>query len=333
MKWLKHALCLALLGLCSTTFGAAGCSNSNLISGKLITDICWDCIFPILTAGVPLGGGKAPSDAVKSPLCMCYDNNDVPRPGVPTSMWEPARLIEFERVPGCLSTLGGTRMPFDLTRLGSHSSGGGGSGNSHFTHYHYLAFPVMYMLDMFMKGHCNPDGYLDLDIMYLSELDPTWNDSTLAFFTNPEAAIVANPVAVLACTADAVSSAAGKPIDSMFWCSGAWGNIYPLSGHVTGGDGVIKATSLETTKVLAALSRRGLEWDTMGKNAMCGAKISATLKKSQYKITEVWPVPEAKKAHVIGQPTITWGANRILPGVGEDPIYLLWRWNDCCNTK
>ena len=37
------------------------------------------------------------------------------------------------------------------------------------------------MLDLFVKQACNPDGYMDLDIMYLSELDPTWNNDELAF--------------------------------------------------------------------------------------------------------------------------------------------------------
>ena len=28
-----------------------GCRDSQLISGKLITDMCWDCVFPIRVAG------------------------------------------------------------------------------------------------------------------------------------------------------------------------------------------------------------------------------------------------------------------------------------------
>ncbi|HFJ2864083.1 TPA: hypothetical protein ACGTY6_005813, partial [Klebsiella pneumoniae] len=28
-----------------------GCQNAEVIGGKLITDICWSCIFPIKVAG------------------------------------------------------------------------------------------------------------------------------------------------------------------------------------------------------------------------------------------------------------------------------------------
>lgn len=53
-----------------------GCQNAEVIGGKLITDICWSCIFPIKVAGVPIsgGGGSFPSEAVSNPLCMCEDN-------------------------------------------------------------------------------------------------------------------------------------------------------------------------------------------------------------------------------------------------------------------
>ena len=44
-----------------------GCIDANIISGKLITDMCWDCIFPLRIGGVPMPGGSgdpAPAEAV-----------------------------------------------------------------------------------------------------------------------------------------------------------------------------------------------------------------------------------------------------------------------------
>ncbi len=64
-------------------------------------------------------------------------------------------------------------------------------------HYHYYAFPLLVMLDLFIKQTCNADGYMDLDIMYMSELDPT-RTMMSSLFTNPEAAAVANPIAAAA---------------------------------------------------------------------------------------------------------------------------------------
>ncbi len=46
-------------------------------------------------------------------------------------MWEPARLVEFQRVPGCSSVLNGVRFPFDRTNQGHHGMGDmdGGDGS------------------------------------------------------------------------------------------------------------------------------------------------------------------------------------------------------------
>lgn len=34
---------------------------------------------------------------------MCYDNNGIPSIGIRTSLWEPHRIIELQRQPGCSS--------------------------------------------------------------------------------------------------------------------------------------------------------------------------------------------------------------------------------------
>lgn len=311
-----------------------GCSNAEVLGPKLITDICWSCLFPLKVAGFSLSGGDggAPSDAANSPACACDDNLGLPRPGIPMSLWEPARLVEFQRVPGCSSVLNGVRFPFDRTFQGTHGAGTDMKGQEQFMHYHYYAFPLLMIMDLFFPAMCNPDGYMDLDVMYMSELDPTWANDELAFFTNPEAAAVSNPIAQAACVADAVASSAGRPLKNMFWCAGAWGGIYPLSGSVPADYGVLNGSSLMTAKLLAALHRRGLAWRTMGEDAMCRGKISPTLPKTQYKFTMLHPNPETDSSHVMGESILSWGMSRIIPGIAEDPIYTIWRWNDCCNT-
>jgi conjugal transfer pilus assembly protein TraU len=45
-----------------------------------------------------------------------------------------------------------------------------------------------------------------------------------------------------------------------------------------------------------------------------------------------YPTPETQRAHVIGESTWRWGQGRMIPGLGEDPVYLVWRYMDCCNT-
>mgnify|MGYP003970888191 FL=1 len=310
-----------------------GCQDANVISGSLITDIFWDCLLPIRLAGVTMssGGESTPADAVDAPLCVCQDNLGVPQPGVTTSMWQPARLVEFQRVPGCSSVLNGTVFPFDRLNQGHHQRGGEQGPQGTFMHYHYYAFPLLVMLDLFVNPGCVSDGMMDLDLLYMSEVDPTWNNDELAFFANPEAAAVANPIAITACTADAVSSTAGTPLNSMFWCAGTWGAIYPLSGNQYTMSSLVKNTSLLKVKVLAALHRRGLARRTMGTSAMCEPEIDVTLDKDMYKYTLLHPIPETSSAHVTGESPFTWGMAKTIPAVGEDLIYTIWKWLDCCN--
>ena len=275
------------------TMADVGCVDAKVMSGKLITNICWDCVFPIIVMGVPISGknglDRVPSGAAKKPACICYDEAHVPAFGVQTSFFQPNRLVELQRVPGCSSVLNGFRFPFSRVNQGTD---GRITENSHaandwltYRHYHYYSFPVMRMLDMFLPKQCTAGGFLDLDIMFLSETDPTWSNDELAFFTNPEAALIASPLGALACVPDAVSANFGKPIESLFWCAGSWGSIYPLSGSVFGRDGVLRTTSLLATKAIAALHRRGLEWKTMGNDTMCGGQIAPYLPKNQYRIS------------------------------------------------
>ena len=334
MKYITIIL-LTMLYSISTLGQDPGCQDANVISGKLITDICWDCVFPLRIAGVPMntGGQTPPSGSVTTPFCFCEDDLGVPHPGVTTSMWEPAQLIEFQRVPGCSSVLNGAMFPFDRLNQGHHQRGGKAGQQGTFMHYHYYAFPLMQMLDLYLSPSCRTDGFMDLDIMYMSELDPTWNNDELAFFTNPEAAAVSNPLATAACAADAAASSLGNPIDAMFWCAGTWGSIYPFSGSLFTNMGVLRNSSLLKVRAIAALHRRGLTHRTMGEDAMCEGKIDVTFKKSQYKYTLLHPIAETEKAHVTGESIFTWGMGKTIPAVGEDPIYTIWRWNDCCNTS
>lgn len=338
------AVVIVAAALCVGTVRSAkaeevGCIDAKIISQKLITDVCWDCVFPIKVAGVAVSGSKhkdrVPDGAATQPFCMCWDNQGVPKPGVTTQFWQPNRLVEYQRVSGCSSVLNGVRFPFNRLNQGTQEKAEERPGEGElqtYRHYHFYAFPVMLMLDIFVPGHCNPGAFHDLDVMYLSEVDPTWKADELAFFANPEAALVATPLAATACVPDAVASNVSEPIKELFWCAGSWGTLYPFTGNVFGRDGILRTTSLMATRTLAALHRRGLEWLTIGDRNMCGGEIAPFLPKNQYRFTLMYPTPETDDSHVIGESTLLWGMGRTIPSVGEDPVYLVWRWLDCCNT-
>ncbi len=325
-----------------------GCVSSHMFSTKMITEMCWDCVLPIIVGSLPvagsLGGFSAgvPEDAVKvslgSAMCMCQDVNGVPMLGMRTSLWEPFRVVEFQRMPGCSSVLNGIRFPFDKLNFGLDRSITTGNHSHEASklskrHYHYYSYPIMTMLDMWVPRNCNPGHYIDLDVMYMSEIDPTWNYDHIAFFTHPESALIASPFGALACLPDAFMSQVGKPVNALYWCAGSWGVMFPTTGHVGTQKDLLGETSLLGARVLYQLHRRAMEWRTMGRDAMCGGSIAPYLPKNQYRFSMFHPVAETDKNHAMGEHQLLWGIGRTIPLKGEDPVYIVWRWLDCCNTS
>lgn len=89
----------------------------------------------------------------------------------------------------------------------------------------------MLWLNMLTSAACVQGG--GFDIAYLSELDPSWNSESLALLLAPEAVLFGNGVAQSACAADAISaSTKGKALNALFWCAGAQGSLYPMTGSV-----------------------------------------------------------------------------------------------------
>ncbi len=327
-----------LLCACLITPGAAAveaiCPDAELLSYKMVTDLCWRCVMPIRIMGASIGAGNTvPSAASNKKFCACEDGAGIPKPGFMMGMWEPARIIELSHQPFCMSALGGIVMDVGSQRTwGTLGHPKDDASDVAFYNYHYYAFPALIMLDLLVEDRCKADGYFDLDVMYMSELDPTWNDPSLAFFANPEAAAFANPVAAAACAVDAAAAAVGQPLDSMFWCAGSWGPLYPLTGFLSHQGDPPRDTSLLATRAVAALHRRGLAWKTMGDEAICRGQIYPMIPKSQYKMSMFYPVPETQSDHPIGRTTFAWGFRRNFNLKGFAFLYTLYRWNDCCVT-
>lgn len=329
-------LSLMIIGLLFVLQVHAGklCEDNKVMSEKLLTHFCWNCVLPIVISNVELDGSKddAPDDeeVLDEFVCSCKDENGVPMWGVPTSMWEPVTLVELQRVPGCIQTIAGMELntgqdsPFG--NIGEQERDG---GDSTLYNYRYYAFPVLQFIDLYVNRQCS-SPYPDVDLMNVSEYMASWYNSIYAFFMAPESAAFANPVTLLACMADSAAANVGKPVKHLFWCAGAWGNVYPLSGHQST-KGALQDTSLLATRTLAIQHRLGLEFKTIGKSTMCGSEYSTLLPKHQYKYSIIYPGSETDSGHVIGETVNTWGSLKMIPGQSS-PVYVIWRWNDCCNT-
>ncbi len=346
------------------------CQDGSVLSARILTNVCWDCVFPIRVAGVNFGtapspppspgtgagssqssgsatgsstatgsnpaftgtsgSGSVPAGAADQPLCLCTDAG-VPHPGVTVGMWMPFQIIETVRKPGCSLTMGGLTLPgADPLHDGTKGRSEGENGDGSFLHYHSYSFPVFKMLELFSDAHCFSGALADFDILFLSEIDPTWTYDELAFFTAPESAAVALPPAQLACLGDAVAALGGGGFDSLFWCAGSWGAIYPMSGNANGQRSSVSDMSLLGARALAVQHRRGLAVRTMGDDVLCQGAYDTLMPKSQYRFSMFWPVPEANGDHVIGQTTLVWGDWRQFPATGEDASFIIFRWQDCC---
>ena len=234
-----------------------------------ISDICWECLFPISIGPIAIGSAMGAPDTPNpsSPICLC--GSPIPRIGLSVGVWEPARLLDVTRTPWCFPNLGGLTINPGLhaARGRTGSSGGDGAAGSVW-HAHLYMYPLLSWIGALLDLGCLEAG--GLDIAWTSELDPAWLDDELSFLLNPEAALFANLPAQAACAADCAASSTGLPLDPLFWCAGCQGGMYPLTGNVTAHVGGVQASLLTAQRLLYWLHRAGLAWGTAGSGALCG---------------------------------------------------------------
>ena len=309
----------------------------------------------------------------------------MPTVGFTVGLYVPSRIVEVVRKPWCFPTLFGADMGDANIMDGALNLGGPGHvskkpGTPDYGLYtwHFYAFPLLEIFQILDLPQCNTDNYSSFDVMFISEGFPNWYDEELGFLIHPEALIFANPIAQAARLGDctAASLPGGEPLDSMFWSAGCWGSMYPLSGRIGSGSEP-QAASLAASRGMFLISRLGFLKRTVGEDTLCGGQKMPILKKSQYRVQQIFPVPESNNAdpgdnppppdinladagdpptateptldpaatqvpdinlnnvlggccHGFGENTMLWGEWRTRPAVGQDFVYVLWRWTDCC---
>lgn len=309
----------------------------KLCHGKFanpLTDVCWRCLFPIsIGSGEAFGNGLKDTPNPSSPICKCPIGLGV-RIGLSIGFWEPIALVDVTHHPYCMVNLGGIQ----LTK-GKYGATGAidenvSSQKGSFYYVHWYKFPLLFWLNILTDAMCiETDGF---DIAYLTELDPTWNDDELTFLLNPESLLFGNLIAQAACAADALAAFVGLPFDTLFWCAGSQGSMYPLNGMVQEHIGGVQASTLLTERMTYKMHREFLLWDSIGQNspALCYQYPTPIIPKSRYRYQMVNPIPTAKGGedgcHQFGHTTTLWGAGHEYPYKGEDFGYLVWRKRNCC---
>lgn len=295
-----------------------------------VTDICWKCLFPLSIAGFEIFSGNPSPKSTGSPVCTCpRPPFGEPLPGIPVGFWEPVRLVDVTRTPYCLVNMGGIQMGSTGIRNRGDVEEDRHDGTKHsFYHVHWYVYPITYWLEILTDFLCLESASIDL--AYLTELDPLWNDDEKSFILNPEGVLFGNPIAQAACAADCVAASANLPLDPLFWCSGCQGGLYPFTGTLNDHSGGVQASLLIAGRFMAKLHRELLLWGTSGPTALCEKYPMPIIKKGQYRFQMTYPIPSTSNCYAMGSTEVVWQAGREFPYKGEDFGYLIWRKRDCC---
>ncbi len=315
------ALCAGLLA--GPVFAA--CTNKSFLDP--ITDIDWDCIFPMSIAGIPIDMGEHPPDDTDNEFyCYCSDRY-LAGYGFPIQYWEPALIVDTVADAWCFPAIGADMSSdTDKNLSGSlNTSIGQGDANHAFQQYHIYDYPVWSILGMFLDDSCM-ESSAAFDIAMVSEIRPDWSDDFTAMAIYPETALMGNEAAVLACIADAVATTVQEPIDALYWCMGAWGLTYPMTGNITSKD-YVEANAGIAARALYVNSRDLLLEDRAADK--CESLYLPIWIKSHWRLQEVRPMVD-DHCHVIGEPGLLWDWAKDPPGFSDNFSWVVFRKVDCC---
>lgn len=296
-----------------------------------ISDVCWRCLFPLSIGNFKVVNASLfdPENATTAsgssrPIEICPG-----RLGLNIGYWEPIALTDVTDTPYCLVNLGGTKL-----NLGLKQSRGGrhvvGNGQQHaFFHVHWYKYPLIAWLNLITSAGCHQHG--DFDIAYLTELDPTWQDSEMSFVLSPESSLFSNPIAQGACAFDSISSSLNNtPVDKLFWCAGSQGTHYPLTGHVNSPISPVQTALLLTERMNYKMHRQSLISDSSPKQGeICIEHHYPVTPKSRYRYEIVNQVPDGKHCYPSGHTTLDMEAGKIRMHTQDQYGFLVWRKRNC----
>ncbi len=343
------SIALILISLNKTAVSAF-CNPAGPLSPLLnpVTNVNWNCIFPITIGGPQIPSPFTPAspneplaplyttldfNTITTPLTICMrptPAGPIPVPAIPVGMWIPSGIIEVVRTQWCspsLSTLIGDPSP-----LGQGTRTQGGEDAKSFYNVHFITFPLGKVLDQLMDFACiNVTGWTDIDYLYLSELDITWNNDLVSLWETPEALLFQHIGFQLACAADCISSTAGFPNDVLVWCNGCLGSVYPFTGHINSDARASGVWMRIAGKLIAKMSRYTMLRLTTTPVVYTGTCVEVPTffwVKHQYKFQFVFPV-RSVGCYPTGVIPFTWETLRQIPTAGEDTILLLWQKKEC----
>jgi len=292
-----------------------------------LTDVCWDCVFPIRIGGVQVtpSFGHQDYSSVSSPVCVCM--SPFPRVGITVSLWEAVRIAETTmqpwKFPDFCINLGISKTP-----TGDSTSATSNAQRKQSWQVHWFIYPVLSMLSIGLDFACleHTNG---LDVAYVSELDPAWNDDFTALFIYPESILLANVLSEFACLPDrTLTSVKEFGLSALFWCAGNWGTTYPFTKR-THSDNPTVSSALAVSKINAMLHRNLVALKTVGNEALCAPTVSFIFPKKQYKYQLAKPIRDGDCVP-IGEDGVWWATMKEPFSDDTYHSFVIWRKRDCC---
>ena len=329
---MSRALLLLCLFVGLWTAPAQGSTCQGRIPNP-VTDFCWECVLPITLGSIPTAASKVPDAPTNpgSPICQCPAPPPVfVRYGLAVGYWEPARIVEVVREPGCMVSLGGVTLNAGVGpgRAGVSSLPGQTRGAT--WHAHWYTYPLSGLASMMGGAQCGGGG--TFEATYLSELDSSWLNDDLALLLSPEAVLTANLPSQLVCAADCTAATLRVPSNTLSWCAGCQGPMFPLSGHVPAHVSDVQSTLLIAQRVANRVHRLGLEQDTSGSEALCGARRTLRFEKNSWRTQGLYPnalTNAAAGCKPLGASTLSY-ESQLLSASSTDYSYVFWRKRNCC---
>ena len=302
----------------------------DITSGvDIVTRTCWHCMLPITVASVPIMVGPMPDAAgplTVSPICLCPLPPPIfVRPGIPISLYNPNTVAEVVKDPMCMPSLGldlGSMIPMGLNRGTAAAKNQSSAMPRTFFQSHKVVFPVLYLLGVFLDTACLQQQ--DMDVAFITEPDPTFNDDVLATYLAPESILFGNPIAIASCVPDAISSTIFFTLDPLFWCKGSHGVAYPMTGSVQPKEFVEDAQSVAENMIYHTY-RLGLG-TTPG---LCFKIPTPIWRKADFRFQFVKPFPHFI-GMTVGQTGLMWTYGKNAPGIGDNFAILVFKKVNCC---
>jgi conjugal transfer pilus assembly protein TraU len=299
-----------------------------------ITDVCWDCFFPLSIGAGKIASGDPPdTENPKMPIELCQiANSPLYRLGINIGFWEPFALTDVTPTPYCMVNLGGFTVDIGNAGRGGRQEAAPEASSS-FSYVHWYKYPLLIWLNILIAAGCMETG--DFDIAYLTELDPTWNDDELAFILGPEAVLFSNLITQAACAADSAAAQISLPIDKLFWCMGTHGTVYPLTGTVFDDKSPVSSAVLLSERMDFKLHRQLMIQDSSADAAngfngpICTQHLRPIMPKSRYRYQMTNTISAADKCYQFGFDTMRWQAGKIKPSSGGCYGFMIWKKRSC----